>query len=142
MKRLYITDSIKSRIYAGLGILIILFSMYYWQNRYVELRPVVSVDNDNFRRILVFQNDLYRILERNEAPPNFYENIRYVLGREHQDYIEKNGVIYIRYKYMSDLDMIWNHTLKTNDLDWYKSQREMDSVNGNNYKKYKFHQQK
>ena len=43
---------------------------------------------------------------------------------------------------MSDLDMIWNHTLKTNDLDWYKSQREMDSVNGNNYKKYKFHQQK
>jgi hypothetical protein len=53
------------------------------------------------------------------------------LEREHQEYIVKNGLIYIRYKYMNDYEMIWNHTIKTNNLEWFKSQRRMDSINGN-----------
>ncbi|OXA84983.1 hypothetical protein [Flavobacterium hercynium] len=127
------------KIFIVLAILIVSFSFYYyWQNRYVELRPVLS--KEYTRPIIVFQNDYYRIAERNETPPNFYENIRYVLGRENQDYIEKDGIIYIKYKYMNDLEMIWNHTLKTNNLKWYKTQRRMDSINGDDYKKYKFHQ--
>lgn len=124
----------KKKIYIGLGILIVLFSVYYyWQNRYVELRPVI-LNNDlqrvkGFnRKIILFQNDYYRIAERNETPPNFYKNIRFVL--DHQvDYIVKDGVIYIKYKYMNDLEMIWNYTTKTNDLTWIKQKEEEDRFN-------------
>lgn len=123
----------KKRIYIGLVSLIILFSIYYyWQNRYVELRPVL-VNEVLHRPILfseIFHNQLFRIAKPNEIPPNFYKNIKWVLEREHQEYIVKNGVIYIRYKYMNDYEMIWNHTTKTNNLEWFKSQRRMDSING------------
>jgi virulence-associated protein VapD len=124
----------KKRIYIGLVSLIILFSIYYyWQNRYVELRPVL-VNEVLHRPILfseIFHNQLFRIANPNEIPPNFYKNIKWVLEREHQEYIVKDGVIYIRYKYMNDYEMIWNHTTKTNNLEWFKSQRRMDSINGN-----------
>ncbi|MCP2025236.1 virulence-associated protein VapD [Flavobacterium sp. HSC-32F16] len=130
----------KKKVYATFAILIVLFSIYYyWQNRYVELRPVI-LNNDVQRvkvlnrKIVFFQNDFYKIAERNETPSNFYKNIKWVLEREHQEYIVKNGVIYIKYKYMNDYEMIWNHTNKTNDLEWFKSQRSMDSFNGENKK--------
>jgi virulence-associated protein VapD len=114
--------------------LIIVFSIYYyWQNRYVELRPIL-VNEVLHKPILLsetFHNQLFRIAKPNEIPPNFYKNIKWVLEREHQEYIVKNGLIYIRYKYMNDYEMIWNHTIKTNNLEWFKSQRRMDSINGN-----------
>lgn len=114
-----------------LGIVLFLIaSTYYWDNRYVELRPVIANKGDNFRRIIVFQNDLFIVLEPNQAPPNFYKNIKFVLDREHEDYIVKNGVIFIRNKSMRDREMIWNYTTKTNNIEWFKSQREMDSING------------
>jgi len=123
----------KKKIYIGVIILFLLFASYfYWQNRYVELRPVL-VNEALHRPILfseTFHNQLYRIAKPNEIPPNFYKNIKWVLEREHQEYIVKNGVIYIRYKYMNDYEMIWNHTTKTNNLEWFKSQRRMDSING------------
>ncbi|MFZ0598570.1 MAG: hypothetical protein WAM46_16415, partial [Flavobacterium sp.] len=73
-------------------IVILLFpTYYYWQNRYVELCPVFK--KEYTRQIIIFQNDFYRIAERNETPPNFYKNIKYVLGRERQEYTVKNGVI-------------------------------------------------
>jgi len=123
----------KKKIYIVLAILIILFSVYYyWQNRYVELRPVLV--NEDLREPALFSetfhNQLFKIAKPNEIPPNFYKNIKWVLQRENQDYIVKNGVIYIRYKYMNDYEMIWNHTTKTNNLEWFKSQRSMDSING------------
>lgn len=114
--------------------LIIVFSIYYyWQNRYVELRPIL-VNEVLHKPILLsetFHNQLFRIAKPNEIPPNFYKNIKWVLEREHQEYIVKNGLIYIRYKYMNDYEMIWNHTTKTNNLEWFKSQRRLDSINGN-----------
>ena len=123
----------KKKIYIGVIILFLLFvSYFYWQNRYVELRPVL-VNEVLHRPILfseTFHNQLYRIAKPNEIPPNFYKNIKWVLKREHQEYIVKNGVIYIRYKYMNDYEMIWNHTTKTNNLEWFKSQRRMDSITG------------
>ena len=114
--------------------LIIVFSIYYyWQNRYLELRPIL-VNEVLHKPILLsetFHNQLFRIAKPNEIPPNFYKNIKWVLEREHQEYIVKNGLIYIRYKYMNDYEMIWNHTTKTNNLEWFKSQRRLDSINGN-----------
>ncbi|MFH7017795.1 hypothetical protein [Flavobacterium sp. FlaQc-47] len=129
----------KKKIYITLATLIALFAFYYyWENRYVELRPVLK--KEYTRQIIIFQNDFYRIAERNETPPNFYKNIKYVLGRERQEYTVKNGVIYIKYKYMNDLEMIYNHTLKTNDTSWFKGQREMDSINGIHEKQYEGYQ--
>lgn len=112
-----------------------LFSVYYyWQNRYVELRPIIV--NEDLREPILFpekfHNQLFKIAKTNEIPPNFYKNIKWVLQREHQEHIVKNGVIYIKYKYMNDYEMIWNHTNKTNNLEWFKSQRSMDSINGEN----------
>jgi len=125
----------KKKIYICLAILVLLFSAYYyWQNRYVELRPVI-VNEDLREPILfpeIFHNQLFRIAKTNEISPNFYKNIKWVLQREHQEYIVKNGAIYIKYKYMNDYEMIWNHTNKTNNLEWFKSQRSMDSINGEN----------
>jgi len=124
---------VKKKIYITLGAVTLLFSVYYyWQNRYVELRPVVQ-RKDLHRPILfseTFHNQLFKIANSNEVPRYYYKNIKYVLNRESQDYIVKNGVIYIKYKYMNDIEMIWNYTTKTSNLDWFKSQKEMDSING------------
>lgn len=125
----------KKKVYVTFTILIVLFSIYYyWQNKYVELRPVIL--NDDVRRIEVFnrkivffQNDFYRIAERNETPANFYKNIRFVLDHQIDDYIVIDSVVYIKYKYMNDLEMIWNYTNKTNDLTWIKQKQEEDIFN-------------
>ncbi|OXG08290.1 hypothetical protein BC749_104343 [Flavobacterium araucananum] len=103
-----------------LGTLIILFSIwYYWNNRYVELHAVAI--NDIVQRPTIFESENYKILEREEAPENFYENIRFVLDHNtanYEDYIVKKGVVYIRYKDMNDLDLIWNFTKRTSDSIW------------------------
>ncbi|MBS7234034.1 hypothetical protein KHA90_23795 [Flavobacterium psychroterrae] len=127
----------KKKVYIGLAILLVLFSVYYyWENRYVELRAVILNDDVHRfkvfnRKVVIFQNDFYRIAERDETPPNFYKNIRFVLDHQIEDYIVKDGVIYIKYKYMNDLEMIWNYTTKTNDLTWIKQKKEEDIFNGN-----------
>jgi len=127
----------KKKVYIGLAILLVLFSVYYyWENRYVELRPVILNDDVHRfkvfnRKIVIFQNDFYRIAERDEIPPNFYKNIRFVLDHQIEDYIVKDGVIYIKYKYMNDLEMIWNYTTKANDLTWIKQKKEEDVFNKN-----------
>ncbi|MFH7017791.1 hypothetical protein [Flavobacterium sp. FlaQc-47] len=41
---------------------------------------------------------------------------------------------------MNDLEMIYNHTLKTNDPSWFKGQKEMDSINGIHEKQYEGYQ--
>jgi hypothetical protein len=118
----------KKRIYITLTILILsLLAYYYWENRYVEIRPVLSRELD--RQIVFFQNDFYRIAERNETPSNFYKNIRFVLDHQRVDYIVKDDVVYIKYKDMNDLEMIWNYTNKTNDLIWIKQKQEEDIFN-------------
>ncbi|MEN2399334.1 hypothetical protein GKZ90_0006070 [Flavobacterium sp. MC2016-06] len=118
----------KKRIYITLTILILSLSVYYyWQNRYVEIRPVLSRELD--RQIIFFQNDFYRIAERNETPSNFYKNIRFVLDHQSVDYIVKDDVVCIKYKDMNDLEMIWNYTNKTNDLIWIKQKQEEDIFN-------------
>jgi virulence-associated protein VapD len=129
----------KKKAYIVLGTLIILFSAYYyWQNRYVRLRPVLV--NEGLSRPVffseIFHNQLFKFSEKNEIPKNYYKNIKYVLDRERQEYLLKNGVIYIKYKYMNDMELIWNYTTKTNNLEWFKSQRDMDSINGE-YEKQK-----
>jgi len=116
MRRLYFTDSIKSRIYAGLGISIILFSMNYWQNRYVEIHAVIV--NEAVNRPIFFDNDMYKVLEREEAPECFYENIEFVLDHMSRDYIIDDGKVFIRYKLMKDLDMVMNFTYRTSDSIW------------------------
>ncbi|WP_456312292.1 hypothetical protein [Pseudomonas shirazensis] len=127
----------KKKVFVKFAILIVLFSAYfYWQNRYVELRPVILNNDINRvkvlnRNIVFFQNDFYRIAERNETPPNFYKNIKFVLDHQIGDYIVKEGVIYIKHKYMNDLEMIWNYTAKTNDLTWIKQKEKEDIFNKN-----------
>lgn len=112
----------KKNIYKILGILVVLLSVhYYWENRYVELRPVII--NDIVQRPIIFDNDHYKIVDKDKAPRNFYKNIRFVLDHysaNYEDYIVKEGVVYIRYKDMSDLDLMWNFTNRTGDSIWIK----------------------
>jgi len=122
------------KIFIVLVILIVSFSFYYyWQNRYVELRPVILKEYD--RPIIFFDNQLYKFAEPNEVPANYYKNIDYVIDRSVKDYIKRDGKIYVRYKLMNDLNLIWNYTLWSTDPEWFKMKREMDSVNGRDYKK-------
>ncbi|OXA84982.1 hypothetical protein [Flavobacterium hercynium] len=100
----------KKKIYSGLGVLVILVSVYcYWQNRYVELRPVILKEYE--QPIIFFDNQLYKSAEPNEVPANYYKNIDYVIDRSVEDYIKRDGKIYVRYKLMNDLNLIWNYTL-------------------------------
>lgn len=130
----------KKKIYIFSLILIILCSVYYyWQNRYVKLLPVLV--NEDLRRPVLFSetfhNQLFKFAKPNEISPNYYKNIKYVLDRSRQEYIIKNGEIYIKYKYMHDMELIWNYTTRTTNPTWFKLKREMDSMNGDNKEKEK-----
>jgi len=124
---------VKKKIWIAVASVALLFLVYYyWQNRYVKLYPVVP--NEILQRPMffseIFHNQLFKFADPNEVPKYYYKNIKYVLDRECQEYIVKNGEIYIKYKYMHDMELIWNYTTKTSNLEWFKSQREMDSING------------
>ncbi|WP_428230411.1 hypothetical protein [Flavobacterium sp.] len=130
----------KKKIYIFSLILIILCSVYYyWQNRYVKLLPVLV--NEDLRGPVLFSetfhNQLFKFAKPNEISPNYYKNIKYVLDRSRQEYIIKNGEIYIKYKYMHDMELIWNYTTRTTNPTWFKLKREMDSMNGDNKEKEK-----
>ncbi|WP_294965639.1 hypothetical protein [uncultured Flavobacterium sp.] len=123
----------KKYIYLALASVILLFTAYYcWENSYVELHPVVV--NEVLHRPVffseIFHNQLFKIAETHEVPKYYYKNIKYVLDRESQEYTLKNGEIYIKKKYMNDMELIWNYTTKTSNIEWFKSQKEMDSING------------
>jgi len=121
----------KKKIYIGLATIIILFSAYfYWQNRYVEFRPVILAEENYSRHLIFFDNDLYKFAEPNEISPNYYKNIKFVLDRSGQPYIEKNGTIYVRNYYLNDMNLMWNYTTRSTNPAWFKLKREMDSING------------
>ncbi|MEN2400661.1 hypothetical protein GKZ90_0012790 [Flavobacterium sp. MC2016-06] len=120
----------KKKIFIVLITLVLLFSAYYyWQNRYVEFRPVILAEENDTRRLLFFDNDLYKFAEPNEVPPNYYKHLRWVLGRSHVDYIEENGIIYVRNKRFNDMNLMWNYTTRATTSKFFKIEREMDSIN-------------
>lgn len=118
----------KKYIYIALVSMVLLFSAYYyWQNRYVEFRPVIAKEYD--RQIIFFDNDLYKFAEPNEVPPNFYKHLKWVLDRSNVHYIEENGIIYVPNKRFNDMNLMWNYTNRTNSPDFFKEERKMDSTN-------------
>jgi hypothetical protein len=120
----------KKKIFMGIITLILLFATYfYWQNRYVELRPVILAEENYTRRITFFDNDLYKFAKPNEVSPNYFKNIRWVLTRSGQSYIEKNGIIYVRYHYLNDMNLMWNYTTRTTSVKFFKQEKETDSIN-------------
>lgn len=121
----------KKKIYTGVIVIILLFASYfYWQNRYVEFRPVILAEENYSRQLIFFDNDLYKFAEPNEISPNYYKNIKFVLDRSGQPYIEKNGIIYVRYHYLNDMNLMWNYTTRSTNPTWLKLKRDMDSING------------
>lgn len=118
----------KKKIYITLVTLVLLFSTYYyWENRYVELQPVISKGYD--RQIVFSQNDFYKFAKRNEVSPSYYKNIKWVLDDSSVDYIEKNGIIYVRNKFLNDMEMVWNYTTRATSTKYFKSERGMDNIN-------------
>ena len=121
----------KKKIYIGvIAIIILLASYFFWQNRYVEFRPVILAEENYSRQLIFFDNDLYKFAEPNEISPNYYKNIKFVLDLSGQPYIEKNRVIYVRNHYLNDMNLMWNYTTRSINPTWFKLKREMDSING------------
>ena len=120
----------KKKIYVVLATLIVLFSVYYyWQNRYVELRPVIAAEEDYTRRpIIFFDNDLYKFAKPNEVSPSYYKNIKWVLNDSKVDYIEENGIIYVRNKFLNDMNMVWNYTTRATSTKYFELEKERDSL--------------
>ncbi|MEP6805969.1 MAG: hypothetical protein ABI892_15685 [Flavobacterium sp.] len=126
----------KKKIYLAFATLIVLFgTYYYWENRYVKLEPVIP--SEYRRQIIFFRNQMYKIAKPNEVSPDYYKNIKWVLERSHQDYIVKNGTIYVRSKYMNDKELIWNYTLRTTSLMYFEQERKRDSTAKEYQKKIK-----
>lgn len=125
----------RKKIYFILLTLIVLFSVYfYWQNRYVELRPVISKGYD--RQIVFFQNEYYRFAKPNEISPSYYRNIKWILDDSNVDYIQENGIIYVRNKFFNDMEMVWNYTTRATTTRYFILKKEMDSVNFISEKEY------
>ena len=122
----------KKKIFIGLTTLIISISLYYyWQNRYVELRPVIL--KEYYQPIIFFDNQLYKFAEPNEVPANYYKNIEFVIDHSIRDYVKRDSKIYVRYKLMNDLNLIWNYTNRTGNAEWI-----MQEINEDKLKLQKF----
>jgi hypothetical protein len=120
----------KKKIYISIIVIVLLYaSYYYWQNRYVELRPVILAEENHTPQLIYFDNDLYKFAKPNEISPSYYKNIRWVLGDTRVDYIEENGIIYVRNKFLNDMNMVWNYTNRATYSKYFKIKREMDSIN-------------
>ncbi|MBS7234033.1 hypothetical protein KHA90_23790 [Flavobacterium psychroterrae] len=118
----------KKKIYISIIVIVLLFSTYvYWQNRYIELHPVISKRYD--RQIVLFQNDYYRFAKPNEISPSYYKNIKWILDDSSVDYIQENGVIYVRNKFLNDMEMVWNYTNRATSTKYFELKKEMDSIN-------------
>lgn len=133
----------KKKIVIALTVLVLLFSSYYyWQNRYVELRPVILAEENYTRQLIFFDNDLYKFAEPNEVSPNYYKHIKWVLDRSNVDYIEENGIIYVRNKRFNDMNLMWNYTNRTTSAQFFKEERTMDSLHLISVKEYTDSQKK
>ena len=131
-RRLYITNKNEEKILVVLVALIVSFSLYYYlQNRYVELRPVIL--KEYYQPIILFDNQLYKFAEPNEVPANYYKNIEFVIDHSIRDYVKRDGKIYVRYKLMNDLNLIWNYTNRTGNAEWI-----MQEINEDKLKLQKF----
>lgn len=120
----------EKKYFIVLGIVLFLIaSTYYWDNKYVEFRPVILAEENYTRQLLFCDNDLYKFAESNEVSPNYYKNIRWVLTRSGQPYIEENGIIYVRNRYLNDMNLMWNYTTRTTSPKFFKLEKEMDSIN-------------
>lgn len=119
----------KKKIYITLVTLILLLSTYfYWENRYVELKPVISAEEKYTRQLIFFDNDLYKFAKPSEISPSYYKNIKWVLDDSRVDYIEENGVIYVRNKFLNDMNIVWNYTTRATSTKYFKLEREKDSI--------------
>jgi hypothetical protein len=119
----------KKKIYITLLTLILLFSAYYyWENRYVKLQPVILAESEYTRPITFFDNDLYKFAKPNEISPSYYKNIKWVLNDSRVDYIEESGIIYVRNKFLNDMNMVWNYTTRAISTKYFKQERESDSL--------------
>ncbi|KAF2332472.1 hypothetical protein [Flavobacterium daemonense] len=118
----------KKKIFIVLIVLVLLFSTYYyWQNRYVVVKPIIAMEYD--RQIILFDNSYFRFAEPSEISPNFYKHIKFVLSRSAIDYVEENGIIYVRNKFFNDMELAWNYTNRANSVEYFKMEREVDSIN-------------
>jgi len=125
----------KKKIFTGVVILILVYSAYYyWQNRYVELHPVLIREYD--RQIILFENDYFTFAKPNEISPSYYKNIKWILDDSGVDYIEENGIIYVRNKFFNDMEMVWNYTTRASSTEYFESEKHMDSINLINKKEY------
>jgi hypothetical protein len=122
----------KKKLCIGGIVLILLLasysSYYYWQNRYVEFRPVIPAEENYNRQLIYFDNDLYKFAEPNDVSPNYYKHLRWVLDRSRVDYIEENGIIYVRNKRFNDMNLMWNYTTRATSSEFFKQEKEMDSL--------------
>lgn len=123
----------KKKVCIGGIVLVLLLASYsfyyYWQNRYIEFRPVIQAEENDTRQLIYFDNDLYKFAEPNEIPPNYYKHLRWVLDRCRVDYIEENGIIYVRNKLFNDMNLMWNYTNRATSSKFFKQEKEMDSIN-------------
>jgi hypothetical protein len=130
----------KKKIYIGIIVLVLSLASYsayyYWQNRYVEFRPVILAEENYTRQLVFFDNDLYKFAEPNEVPPNFYKHLKWVLDRSNVHYIEENGIIYVPNKRFNDMNLMWNYTTRATSSEFFKLERKMDSVHFISQKKY------
>ncbi|KQB42515.1 hypothetical protein [Flavobacterium aquidurense] len=119
----------KKKIFIAVISLIVFYSAYYyWQNRYVELRPVIPAEENYTRQIIFFDNDLYKFAEPNEISPSYYKNIKWILDGSRVDYIEKNGIIYVRNKFLDDMNMVWNYTTRAISTEYFELEKKRDST--------------
>lgn len=120
----------KKKIYISIIVIVLLYaSYYYWQNRYVELRPVILAEEDYTRQLVFFDNNLYKFAKPNEVSPSYYKNIKWVLNKSRVDYIEENGIFYVRNKFLNDMNLVWNYTNRATYSKYFKIEKEMDSIN-------------
>ncbi|KFF10343.1 hypothetical protein [Flavobacterium hydatis] len=113
----------KKKIYIALATLVLLFSgYYYWENRYVELQPVISKGYN--RQIVFFQNDYFKFAKPNEISPSYYKNIKWILDDSRVDYIEENGIIYVRNKFLDDMNLVWNYTTRAISTEHFELEKK------------------
>lgn len=96
----------KKVIVSIIVIVAILFSTYYyWNNRYVKLYPV-NLEEEAY------------VIKTGEIPVDFYKHMKLVLDNYNEDYVLEDNEILIKNKKMSDLELIYNYTKKSNDSVW------------------------
>ncbi len=100
----------KKKAIIFLLLVLVVSSYLYWINKYVQFYPVE------------FNTQEYVISQEN-FPPQFYINLEKVLNYYEEDFKEKNGVIYVKYKLFGNKELSYNYTKKANDSIWLSQPR-------------------